>query len=63
MIKIHYLTGEMELQPVRYWITTSIRYRWFWSRLEYYVESEFTRIGPFSTYDEAASFKLGCERV
>lgn len=64
--EIKYLTGHVEYQPVKYSVTKTIRYKILFflkcKITEYYVESEFCKIGPFSKYEEALQFKLACEK-
>ena len=48
-------TGELKLEPVRYWIELVKTPRWWWfPRMEYFVCCEFSRLGPFDTWNEAA---------
>lgn len=57
-IELTWIGGQMELKPVEYWISHKIvdARRWYapWrrTRTEYYLESEFGRLGPFDTTSE-----------
>lgn len=44
-----YLTGNIQyIKPVQYWVETRVVIKWFFfTRIEYYICSEFMRLGPF----------------
>lgn len=54
-VKVTYLRGEVKLEPVRYYIThRSVPRRWKWlgRRNEFYIETRYSRLGPFETMRE-----------
>lgn len=59
---ITYLTGHVDLKPVRYWIDTErSRKRWWFGSVETYtVRTEFASLGGFTTRDEAHSAAKMC---
>lgn len=47
--KFTFLTGSLKLEPVRYWIDEEIvPRRWRSDKKQYWVCSEFMRIGPMT---------------
>lgn len=56
-ITITFLTGEKKLEPVEYRIVKQItneQYLYFFNykRVEYFIETDFSKLGPFETKDE-----------
>jgi hypothetical protein len=41
-----------ELPPVKYWITAKEVGKWWWRRTEYYLQSEYGSLGPFTSEAE-----------
>lgn len=52
--------GRKELKPVEYTIFEVPLSRWFWQRpkSEWYIQTEFSSLGPFATWDIAANSLL-----
>lgn len=46
-IQVTWLTGEKVLKPVEYTVTEKVTGPWWWRRREYWIECEFSRLGPF----------------
>lgn len=44
--------GTKVLEPVKYSVETASRGRWWWKRMEYFVVSDFGRLGPFFKVSE-----------
>jgi hypothetical protein len=52
--QITLMFGELHLEPIKYWIGAEVVKRWwFWSRVQYWVCCEFSRVGPFDSEKEA----------
>lgn len=54
-VRVNWLTGEKVLKPVEYRIASTTEGRWWWRKTVYWIESEFARLGPISTQEEANS--------
>lgn len=58
--KVSWMTGVKVLKPVEYRITTEVLPRRWWQRRpreQYWVTSDFGRMGPFETWGEVFSTK------
>lgn len=52
---ITWLGGVKELKPVEWRITTQLVGRW-WPRTRFFLETDFCRLGPLKTRDEAEKY-------
>lgn len=53
LYEITFLTGTKVFKPVEYNIVERVTGPWWWRRTRYWIECEFSRLGPFDTKDEA----------
>jgi len=48
-IQIQWLKGEIKFEPVKYTVRSVETGKWWWKKVEYYIDSEFESLGPFET--------------
>jgi hypothetical protein len=51
--RVTWLTGVKELKPVEYRIETERTGRWWWRKPQYWIATDFGRLGPYVDYNEA----------
>lgn len=50
--KLEWLTGTKKLEPIRYFIRSrQVPLLYFFSKIEYYVETDFMVLGPFKSVE------------
>lgn len=52
-ITITWMGGVKTLKPIEYHITEKAKGPWWWRRIEYWIECEYSRLGPFDARHEA----------
>lgn len=52
-IHITWIGGEKVFKPIEYTVSEKIVGSWWWKRREYWIECEFSKLGPFDSKQEA----------
>ncbi len=62
MNEIQILYGEIKYEPPKYWVEEEIIKRRFWfNKIQYWAHSEFMKLGPYDSFDEAQAVAIRLE--
>lgn len=62
-MRITWEIGEKHLDPVEFKLREVIKRRWWWfDKVEYWIETEFARVGPIADKDEAMNYLAIAQR-